>query len=287
MNVFKFAAAMLIFGTIGLFTKYIPMPSCVLALCRGLIGSIFLVVCSLVQNEHISFNAIKKNIFLLIFSGAALGFNWIFLFEAYRYTTIATATLCYYLAPVFVILISPVLFNEKLTLAKIITIILAIIGMIFVSGVLTGNGVIGAKGIFFGILAALLYSAVIILNKFFKNISSYDTTVFQLMFAVIVLIPYSLMTQSFSQIHINSTILLGVIIVGVIHTGIAYLLYFSSIPKMSSNNIAILSYIDPITAIILSSVILGEPMGLYGIIGSILILGSTALNIICNQQKQK
>lgn len=111
--------AMSIFGTIGIFRRYIPLPSSVLALARGTIGTIFLLFLLLViKRQRLSAEAISRNFKFLVISGALIGFNWILLFEAYQYTTVATATLCYYMAPVLVIMASPFFFQEKLTPCK-------------------------------------------------------------------------------------------------------------------------------------------------------------------------
>lgn len=282
----KFIISMLIFGTIGLFVKNLPFPSALTAMCRGFIGSGFLMLVLSMKKQKLNTPSIKKNLILLILSGGAIGFNWIFLFEAYKYTTIANATLCYYMAPVFVILLSPLLFKEKLTKAKIISTICAVIGMVFVSGVLTNSGNVGVKGVLFGLTAAILYASAMILNKFFKDISSYETTVFQLLTAAVIVLPYVVITTDFSSISVGINNIAMLIVVGIIHTGVAYYLYFSAIPKMKSQSIAFLSYIDPISAIILSAIFLSEPMGIFEIAGAVLILGSTAANTLYEHIKK-
>ncbi len=272
--------AMLIFGTIGVFVKYIPLPSSVIALARGIIGVVFLGLVLLIKKQKLNTKAIRKNLLKLCVSGAFIGFNWIFLFEAYRYTTVATATLCYYLAPIFVIILSPFFLKEKLTLKKAICIVTALIGMVFVSGIIQ-NGVpklTEIKGILFGIGAAVLYSLVIVINKRTKNVPSFDMTIVQLFSAAVVLLPYTLSTESFAEFSIDKTGLLLLAVVGIIHTGFAYSIYFASMQKLSAGTVAIFSYIDPIVAILISALFLKEPMGIYGIIGGALILGSAFIS---------
>ncbi len=278
----QLVSAMLIFGTIGVFVKYIPLPSSIIALARGAIGVIFLVLVLLLKKQKPKLDKIKKNLFKLCLSGAFIGFNWIFLFEAYRYTTVATATLCYYTAPIFVILLSPVFLKERLTLKKAVCVVAALTGMVFVSGIVQ-NGIpqiSEIKGILFGIGAAVLYSLVVILNKRTKNVPSFDMTVVQLFSAAIVLLPYTLLTENLKSVSIDKTglILLGV--VGIIHTGLSYAVYFSSMQKLSAGTVAILSYIDPIVAVLISALFLKEPLGIYGIVGGVLILGSAIFSEI-------
>lgn len=272
--------SMFIFGTIGIFRKYIPLPSSVLAMARGFIGALFLIFVLLIKREKISLPDVKKNIIPLLLSGVFLGFNWILLFEAYRYTSVATATLCYYMAPIFVIIVSPFLFKEKLTLKKILCVITAFVGIIFVSGVFESAfaGLTDLKGIFLGLGAAVLYASVVIINKKISNLTSFERTIIQLMTAGVVLLPYTLLTENFSEISFRLLSVIMLLVVGIVHTGLAYALYFSTIEKLSAQTVALFSYIDPVVAIILSAVVLKEAISMWAIIGAVLVLGSAFIN---------
>ena len=275
----KLIAAMLIFGSIGLFVKNIDLPSSMIALVRGIIGSIFLFTASYITRQKTSWETIKSNLIPLIISGAFIGVNWIFLFQAYKYTTVSKATLCYYFAPVIVMFLSPFILKEKLNAVKIMCIIGAMAGMFLIVG--AGNSAAENNqllGIIYGLAAAVLYASVIIINKFIKNLSGMESGMVQLTAAAVVLLPYVLVTEkvSLSQLGFKSIVLL--LAVGIIHTGIAYLLYFSAILKLKGQTIAIFSYIDPISAIVMSSVFLGERMTLIQVLGGILILGTTFIN---------
>ncbi len=272
----KLVSSMIIFGTIGIFVEYIPLGSGFIAFVRGLIGTICLLAFAMITKTRISLKDIKANLVLLLISGGAIGFNWIFLFEAYRHTTVAKATLCYYMAPVFVMLISPLALKEKLTVKKLGCIATAIVGMVFVSGVVgeesgTHNELLG---IFFGLAAAALYATVIILNKKLGEISAHNKTAVQLAAATAALLPYTLFAEEISASAFTPLCIALLLCVGVVHTGIAYLLYFGSMKGLSAQTVAIFSYIDPVVAIILSAVILSQPMDVYAIIGAILILAS-------------
>ncbi len=284
----QLTASMLIFSSIGIFVKYIPMPSSVIAFARGLIGMIFLLLVVLVTKNKLSLKNIKNNLLVLALSGAAIGFNWIFLFEAYNYTTVATATLTYYLAPFFVMLASPFFLKEKLTLKQFICLIGALVGMVFVSGVIK-NGIPEAdeiKGILFGLGAALLYATVIVLNKKLKEISAYEKTIMQLGTAAIVVLPYIVITEDLSSLTFTTQSVILLLVVGIVHTGIAYTFYFNSMKDLKAQTVAIFSYIDPAVAILLSAFVLKEEMDIYGIIGAVLILGSAFVSEI-NLKKAK
>ena len=282
-----FILSMLIFGSIGIFRKYIPLSSSVIAFSRGFIGVLFLLVLILLKKDKLNKKSIKDKLWLLIISGSFIGLNWVFLFESYKYTSVATATLCYYMAPIFVMIASTFLFKERLSLINVVCILIALIGMVFVSGVIeTGfNDKNTLIGVIYGLLAALLYASVIIINKFMKPIPSIDKTVMQLLFSVVILIPYILIGQEFRGMIINLEIILLLLIVGVVHTGLAYALYFDSMKGLKTQSIAILSYIDPVVAIILSALILKENMSIFAIIGAVLILGSTFINEMINNRK--
>lgn len=269
-------ASMAIFGTIGILRKFIPYSSGFVALVRGIVGSAFLFMVLLLKKEKPDWQAIRKNGFSLLLSGAALGFNWIFLFESYAYTSVATATLCYYLAPILVILVSPALFGEKLTKKKILCTLSALLGMVLVSGILDTrfSGMSELKGIGFGLAAAVLYACVMLLNKKITQIGPYDKTISQLALAALVMLPYVLLTEDLSSMDFSPLSLILLAVAGIVHTGIAYWLYFGSMGILKAQTVALYSYIDPILAIVLSMVILREPMRLSAAIGAVLILGA-------------
>lgn len=269
-----FVTAMLIFGSIGLFVRNIPISSGQVAVVRGLIGSLFLLISGMVIKQKISWKQVKKSFFLLFLSGAAIGFNWIFLFRAYHFTTIANATVSYYFAPVFVILFTPFILKERLKLNKILCLISAVIGMFLIVGIDSGNGWEQLTGVGYGLLAAILYAGAILINKFLKGLGGLETTLIQLSIATMILIPYVIFTEEIAlgNLDIKSWVLL--ITLGIFHTGLAYLLYFTSIQRLNSQTIAIFSYMDPISAILMSGLFLGERMTGIQMIGGILILGA-------------
>ena len=273
-------ASMAIFGTIGIFRRYIDLPSTVIALGRGAIGFVFLLLLVLLLKNGVSKPAIKNNFKYLCLSGAFIGFNWIFLFEAYRYTSVAAATLSYYMAPVFVILASPFLFKERLTPLKAACAAAAFLGMVLVSGLWqTGlGGASSLKGIAFGLIAAVFYACVILLNKMIHDIDAYDKTLTQLGAATIVLLPYTWLMGDLSGLQFTTLTVVLLLIVGIVHTGICYALYFGSMSYLKAQTIALFSYLDPIVAVILSAVILGENIGLAGYLGAVLILGAACVS---------
>lgn len=269
-----------VFGTIGIFVRWIGLPSSVIALVRGAVGAAFLLLLARFRHTPIDRAALRLRWQLLLLSAAMMSFNWITLFEAYRYTTVATATLCYYMAPIFVTLISPVLLKERLTARKLLCVFLALAGMVFVSGV-PQSGLPGpseAKGILLALCSAALYAGVILINKYLAGVPAYDRTLLQLACAAAVMIPYILLTEDLSAMSVTPLGAVLLLIVAVFHTGWCYALYFGSMTVLSAQTVALFSYIDPIVAILLSALLLREPLGWSGILGAALVLGSTLVS---------
>jgi len=280
----KILTSMAVFGTVGIFVRFIPMASAGIAFCRGVLGCLFLLLLMAVTGKHPSFTDIKRNGWLLALSGAAIGINWILLFEAYRYTTVAIATICYYLAPAFVTLGSPIV-GEKLSEKKLGCIGVAMVGMVFVSGVLQGEQHSSLLGVLLGLGAAVFYASVILMNKKLSPIGAYDKTFCQLAAASLVVAPYLLLRGGidFSGMSTISWILLCIL--GIVHTGISYALYFGGIRDVNAQTAAILSYLDPVLSILLSALILRERLDVFSIIGAVLILGSAFYSELPDRKK--
>ena len=265
--------AMVIFGTIGLIRRHIDLPSSFIALARAVIGGAFLLALLAAQHRKPDFAGIRKNALPLVLSGAFLGFNWVFLFESYRYTTVATATLCYYMAPVLVILASPLL-KEKLNTRKLLCVGAAIVGIVLVSGVAEGGLGKNPEGILFGLAAAVFYAFVILLNKKIRLESAYDKTIVQLLVAAAVLVPYVMLTEDMGSLTFSPISVVLLITAGIVPTGLAYALYFGSMGRLPAQTVALYSYIDPVLAIVLSAVLLSEPMTALTAAGAVLVLGA-------------
>nr|MBQ8251774.1 EamA family transporter [Lachnospiraceae bacterium] len=277
--------SMTVFGTIGLFVRNIPVSSGELALYRAVLAALLIAIYLVITKQKIPFKDIKKEIPLLLLSGIAMGFNWILLFEAYKHTTVSVATLSYYFAPVIVTLACPILFKEKMGAKQWICFGMSTVGIILITGIgdlSTGNN--HFVGILFGLGAACLYATVILLNKFIKNVAGIHRTFLQFLAAILVLVPYVALTGGITLATLSGTGWICLLTVGIIHTGVTYCLYFSSLKELPGQKAAILSYIDPLVAVLVSVLILGETMTLLQIVGGALILGFTLWNEISPKQ---
>ena len=277
------ALSMLVFGTIAPFVRNIGISSGELALYRAIMAAVIVGGFLLFSRQKISIFGIKRELLLLLISGAAMGVNWIFLFEAYKYTTVSVATLSYYFAPIIVMVICPLLFKEKLTLKQIICFAMSTVGLVLITGT-SGGGSEDMLGILFGLSAAMFYATVMLLNKFIKGIEGLHRTFIQFLAAVIVLLPYVMLTGGFTLGNLNGRGWALLLVVGLVHTGLAYCMYFSAIKELAGHKVAMLSYIDPLMAVIVSVVFLNETMTLPQIVGGILILSFT---LVCELSPSK
>ena len=288
-SVLMIITSMLVFGTIGVFRRYIPVSSAFLAFFRGILGGLCILVYTRLKKqekkERIPFRILSG----LVVSGALIGINWILLFEAFSHTTVAVATLCYYMAPTIVMLLSPVLFREKLTGRKAACAAVAVIGMIFVSGVTEGGGSQDGslRGVLEGLGAAVFYASVIIMNNKIRGIDAYRKTTVQLLSAGAVMIPYLLLTNGFSTDGFTPDTVLLLLIVGIVHTGVAYVLYFGSMEGLRVQTVAILSYIDPVSALLFSAFLLRERLTVMNVIGAVLIIGSAMISEIRKKENRE
>lgn len=280
--------SMAIFGTIGLFVRNIPLASGEIALYRAVLAAVLIGMYLLISKQKFDFSKMKKELPLLLFSGVAMAFNWILLFEAYNYTTVSVATLSYYFAPVIVTVVCPFLFKEKMTVKQIVCFVMSTAGIVMITGI--GDLSAGTShftGILFGLGAAVLYATVIIMNKFIKNVEGIHRTFLQFLAAIVVLVPYVLLTGGINVQGLEWKGLGCLLIVGLLHTGVTYCLYFSSLKELPGQTVAILSYIDPLLAVLVSVTILREPMTFWQIIGGILILGFTLWNEMPEKETTK
>ncbi|WP_144549614.1 DMT family transporter [Bacillus sp. X1(2014)] len=272
----QFILSMIIFSTIGLVVRFIDLSSSERALLSSFLGCVFLLLIFLLMKKKIAWNLVKSNALFLILSGIALGGNWIFLYQSYDYTTIANATLGYYFAPVFVIILSPFVLREKLSIKKIVCIGVAIVGMLMI----VGEGVSTSKsddilGLSFGLIAGAFYAALLLLNKFIRDMGKLELTIIQLGTTTLLLMPYVFLTSGFGIFEVSGSSIPYIIILGIVNTGIGFLLFFSGMEKLKGQSIAMLSYVDPFVAILISAIIIQEHMTTIQMLGGALLLGST------------
>lgn len=273
----KYITSVVLYGTIGMFLRYVSLPSELVAMCRGILGSIFILAFLAFRHTKPDGKAIKKNLKWLIISGICLGLNWIFLFAAYMETTVAIASLCNYMAPLIVIVVAPLVLHEKLEVRKLPCVLAALIGIILVSGVTEGgNG--NPLGIVFGLSAAVCFVIIVICNRNLKDISSYDRSIVQLALSAVTILPYFIIHNLGKELYVSPGSIPIVLILGLLHTGVAYCLYFSGMATLPVQTVAVLGYIEPVVAVLCSAIFLAEPMTVSGWIGAVLIIAAAVVS---------
>ena len=272
-------SSMTVFGTIGVFVRNIALPSGEIAFFRALLAAALIGGYLLVTKRRITLHGVGRELILLVVSGVAIGFNWILLFEAYSYTTVSVATLSYYFAPVIVTVLSPLLFRERITVRGWICFAASTVGIVLITGLGDlSEGSSHLVGILYGLGAASLYAAVILLNKSIRSIGGIERTFLQFLAAIPVMAIYVLIDGGFRIATLTTDGWIYLAIVGIMHTGVTYCLYFTAIPHLSGGECALLSYVDPLVAVILSVTLLGEGMSWQQWLGGALILGFTLWN---------
>ena len=280
----KYLIAVIIYGTIGFFLHFVEASSEFVVLCRGLIGSLFIGLVMLLKKDMPDINAIKKNLKMIVLSGVALGLNWVFLFAGYKYA-VSIASLCNYTAPIMVVLISTIIYKLKLNRNQILCIIGSFVGIVMISGIFDTNSGIDIKAMIYGLLAAIGFVVLVLCNKKIKDIKPLDKTITQLFVSALTVLPYVFLNNGFPT-HLDNKSLLIVLMLGVVHTGIAYIFYFNSIDVLEVNKVAILGYIEPVLSILTGAFIFNEKLSIFGIIGAILILSSALINELLENKKQ-
>ena len=269
--------SMTIFGTVGIFVRNIPLPSEEIALYRAALALLLIGLYLLISHKKITLTRPRLQLTVLLLSGAAMAMNWVLLFEAYKYTTISNATLAYYFAPTVVTVASTIIFKEKITPLSVLCFVGSSAGIVLITGTQSG-GDGDLIGILFGLGAALLYASVVLMNKLLSDVAGIQRTFMQFLSAVAVLIPYVLIGTGIHLDGLSSNGWIALLIVGIIHTGITYCMYFTSIGTLPGQKVAILSYVDPLVAVLASVFILGEDITPLQIVGGIMILGFSLLS---------
>ena len=283
----EYIIAMIIYGTCGIISKYIDVSSGFIVFSRAIIGSIIIIIYLLIRRKKIDFVAIKKNLLWLILSGACIGCNWMCLFSSYNYVSVSISSLCNYLAPALFIIAAIILFKEKISIKKIICVVVALFGIILLSGIINSNNNVNFLGIILGLGAAIFYLGILVFNKFIGELDPFVKALIELMVVSVVTAPYAFISLDYTKeiFSLNNVLLL--ITLGIIHTGLAYILYLGSMFYLPSQSIAIFSYFEPVIAVLLSYFLLKEDLSIYGWIGGALILGSTLIYEILNEKERK
>lgn len=272
----SYLSALCIYGTIGLVLSYINLPSEIAALCRGLIGFAFILGVLYSTKRHFDWTSTRANLKWLAVGGLCLGFNWVLLFAAYRATTVAIASLCNYMAPIILIIVTPLVLGEKRSVKKAVCGAIAVVGMVMVSGVLDSASSFSPTGVGLALAAAVMFAAMVLANKKLGDVPTFERSSTQLLFATVAALPFVL-ANNFGQPLTADALSIGLILLlGIVHSGVAYCLYFRGLEGLGAQTVAVLGYVEPAVSVLVSALIMHEPLSIMGWIGTALIIGAAA-----------
>ena len=273
-NYVFYIAAMLIFGTNGVFAAHIDMSSAEIVCMRTLIGALALILVLLVSRAKLDAAVLRREAWKLIAAGVCLGVNWALLFEAYKLMSVSMATLTYYTAPVIVLLLSPVLLREKQGARAYVGMAVAVLGLVLAVGL--GDASVTARGLLVGLGSAVFYAALIIFNKKIEGVEGLSLTTIEMVVAACVMVPYVLLTGGRIGFPPDTEGTLYLLFLCLVNTGLACFMYFSSMNRLPARAVALFGYVDPVSALVFSAVFLGDRLSAVQALGAALVFAGAA-----------
>lgn len=265
----KYILSLILFGSNGIIAGFISLPSTEIVFWRTMIGSILLVLIYIMKEKKCYIKINNKDVLYVTLSGISMGISWIFLYEAYNLIGVSLSSLAYYCGPVIVMVLSPLLFGEKLTIFNIIGFQAVILGAILVNGDISKN--VNNIGVIYGGISAVAHAFMVIFSKKSKMKNGIENAMIQLVFSFFTVVIYFGITEQFS-LKMTLSDLFWIVILGVFNTGVGCYLYFSSISKLSVKTVSVFGYIEPLSAVLLAVMIIGERMSVIQIIGTFTLI---------------
>ncbi len=271
----KYISALLLFGLNGIVASHIPMNSYEIVFLRTLIGSILLIALFLIGKGKFHIKEYKKDTLFIVLSGVAMGTSWMFLYEAYQQIGVSLSSLLYYCGPVIVMILSPLIFREKLTAPKLFGFATVLVGIFLVNGNATQSSS-NPWGLFCGAMSAVMYFFMVTLNKQSKNISGMENSVIQLVVSFLTVAVFMGIKQGF-VLDVPVSAWGWILVLGIVNTGIGWYLYFSPLAKLPVQTVAVCGYLEPLSAVVFAALLLGEKMTVIQIVGAVCIIGGAMI----------
>ncbi len=267
-----FVAAMLIFGSNGVFASMLEMSGAQLVLLRTLIGGAVLLIIILISRSRTPKEVLLREKWRLLFAGVCLGANWALLFEAYNLMNVSLATLTYYTAPVLVLVLAPLVLKERQNGLAYLGMAIVIVGMLLVVGTDFGEGGVSATGLIVGLGSAVFYAMLMLVNKQITGVSGLNLTFIEIVIAAVILLPYVFATSGGVPLPTDARGIFALLFLCTVNTGFACWLYFSSMNRLPAKAVALMGYFDPVSALIFSAVFLDERLSGVQLAGAVLVL---------------
>lgn len=279
----KYFMALLLFGFNGIVASHITLTSYEIVYLRTFIGSLLLIALFKITGGKFHIKQYKKDSLFILLSGIAMGTSWMFLYEAYQQIGVSFSSLLYYCGPVIVMILSPIIFRERLTLFKVVGFAIVLVGIFFVNGKAMLYG--GSHwGLICGLMSAIMYSAMVICNKQSKNIVGMENSTIQLTISFLTVAIFTILRQGI-LVQIVPNEIPWILFLGLVNTGLGCYLYFSPLDKLPVQTVAVCGYIEPLSAVVFSTILLNERMTFLQIVGAICIIGGAMIGELLGKNK--
>ncbi|MDO5846368.1 MAG: DMT family transporter [Methanocorpusculum sp.] len=278
-----YITALILFGLNGVVAYYIHLSSSQIVFLRTLIGSIVLLAIFFLLRKKFTCQNHKRDALFIAASGVAMGASWVFLYEAYQLVGVSISSLAYYCGPILIMAVSPFLFREKLTWVTTASFAVVLFGTFLVNGDAANTGT-NVWGLFCGAMSAVLHALMVIFTKKAEHIDGLENTVIQVCFSFITAAVYLACTGGL-VFAVQAGDWIPILILGVFNTGICCYLYFSTIGRLPIQSVSILGYLEPLSAVVFSVLLLGEGMLPLQVLGAVLILGGAAAGELAGIRK--
>lgn len=271
MDYVRLVSSYLVFGSNGILASHIMLSSLEIVYLRTFIGSLFLIVAFLLTGGRFTAFRKMRDLGFLLLSGIAMGASWMFLYEAYRQIGVGLATLAYYVGPAIVMVAAPLVFKEKLVPARLKGFAVVLLGMVLVNGDAFAQGAV-SWGLACGLMSAVMLAVMVIFNRMAASITGFENAVLQLTVSFLTVAAFVVARQGLT-VSIPSGSLLPMLLLGLVNTGYGCYLYFSTMQRLPAQTVVITGYLEPLSALIFSALLLGERMAPIQIAGAAMILG--------------
>ncbi len=267
----RYTASLILFGSNGIVAAYIAASSTSIVFWRTLIGSLALIAVFMATRQHLTVFGNAKDCLFMIASGVSTGLSWIFLYAAYRLAGVGISTLIYYLGPILVMAVSPILFHEPLTRGKLLAFAAVLVGMVLLNGNTVQSGG-DLTGILFAFGSAMCHAFMVVFNKLAARVQGLENPTLQLTISFLTVAVAIIVVPSLTlEVPFDSW--LPMIFLGLVNTGLGCYLYFSSIGDLKAQTVVVLGYLEPLSAVVMAVMILGEVMSPAQVVGAVLVLG--------------
>ncbi|MBQ6950587.1 MAG: DMT family transporter [Clostridia bacterium] len=279
----KYLVSMLLFGMNGVVASHIPLNSYEIVFFRTFIGSLFMLLMFLPGKGRFHVKEHKKDALFIALSGVSMGLSWMFMYEGFQQIGVSVTTLLYYCGPVLVMLLSPVVFRERLTVSTVVGFVVVAVGIVLVNGASAGEGM-NAFGIFCGLMSAVGYCLMVTLNKKAEKITGMENTVIQLVVSCFTVSIFLGIKQGFAM-EIPPSAWPWILVLGVVTTGYGCYLYFSSLSALPVQTAAVWGYLEALSAVVFAALFLGEKMTAVQLIGAVCIIGGAMASELIKKKK--